>query len=182
MIDDGQSPDSLGANAIDAEGYPQSKTRVVENGVLKGFLFDTYFGRSFGLESTGNCSRGSSVFGNSTPYESGPTASTKRLRVSPGKQSFDDLISNTEEPTILIKEFPIGIFHGNVATGEFSAVANEAFLVEKGEIKYPLDPVSVAGQFYEGLSNMREIGSDIMNSMFGVDLPTLVFDGFTIVG
>ncbi|MGY5876229.1 MAG: metallopeptidase TldD-related protein, partial [Candidatus Thorarchaeota archaeon] len=182
IIDDGQSPDSLGANAIDSEGHPQKVNSVIENGILKAFLFDTYFGRAHGVDSTGNCSRGGGFFGGSTPYEEGPSATTKTLKIAPGSKSFDDLIASIDEPAILITEFPIGIFHSSVATGEFSAVANSAFLVEKGEVQYPLQPCSVAGNFYEGYQNIKSIGSDLTVTYFGVNVPTIAFDGFSVVG
>ncbi len=182
VIDDGQSPDSLGANAIDAEGHPQQVNNVIENGVLKSFLFDTYFGRAHGVDSTGNCARGGGAFGGSTPYESGPSATTKTLKISPGSKSYDDLIAVIDEPALLIAEFPIGIFHSSVATGEFSAVANCAFLVEKGEIQYPVQPCSVAGNFYDGYQNIKSIGSDVTVTYFGVNAPTFVIDGFSVVG
>ncbi len=182
VVDDGQSPDSLGANAVDSEGHPQYTTSVVESGVLKSFLFDTYYARAFGMESTGNCARGGGVFGGPPPFEIGPSASTKRLRVSPGKDKLPDLISNIDGPAILIKEAPIGIFHSSVSTGEFSSVANEVFFVDNGEIKHPLLPVSVSGQYYEGLSTIRSIGSDVSRTYLKVDTPTIVIDDFSVVG
>jgi predicted Zn-dependent protease len=77
---------------------------------------------------------------------------------------------------------PIGIFHSDVASGEFSAVAPSVFLVEKGEKKYPLQPVSVSGSFYSGFQNLLDVGSDLEKTAFVVETPTLIFDGFSIVG
>ncbi|MFX1485290.1 MAG: TldD/PmbA family protein, partial [Promethearchaeota archaeon] len=55
IIDNGQNPNGFGTEAIDAEGLPQKKNVVIEKGILKGYLFDNYYGQAFGLESTGNC-------------------------------------------------------------------------------------------------------------------------------
>jgi PmbA protein len=182
LIDDGQSATGLGTQAIDAEGLPQKRNPIIEKGVLKRFLFDSYFGKAFGLDSTGNCARGGGFFGGSTPYENRPTASSKWLEVPSGKKSEEDIIASIDGKAILIRDFPIGIFHSNVATGDFSCVAISAFLVENGELKGSVEPVSVAGNYYEGLKNLREVGNNTLFIPYGINVPTLVFDGFSIVG
>ncbi len=182
IIDDGQDPLGLETDAIDAEGIPQKRSPIVERGILKNFLFDSYFGRAYGLESTGNCTRGGSLFGGGTPYESRPTASTKWLEVVPGRKNEDDIISSIDGKAILIRDFPLGIFHSSVETGEFSCVATSAFLVENGDLKGPVEPVSVAGNYYEGLKSLREVGNDLLLIPYGINMPTLVFDDFSIVG
>ena len=94
----------------------------------------------------------------------------------------EEIISSIDEQAIVVKDFPLGIFHTNVSTGEFSIVATSVFLVEKGEVKNPLQPVTIAGNFYTGLKNLQEIGNDIVVTPFGVEAPTLHFDRFSIVG
>jgi PmbA protein len=182
LIDDGQKPTGMGTEAIDAEGYPQQKNVIIEDGVLKSFLFDTYYGRQFGSGSTGNSSRGGGIFGGTTPYESPPSISMKFLDVAPGKGSHEDIISSFDGKAILITEPPIGMFHTNVSTGEFSVVANNVYLVEDGERKCPLKSTSVSGKFYEGLANLIRIGEDKTLVPYGAEVPTLAFDGFSIVG
>ncbi|MHA1935002.1 MAG: TldD/PmbA family protein [Candidatus Thorarchaeota archaeon] len=182
IVDNGQSTTGLGTNSIDGEGHGQHRNPIIENGILKGFLFDSYFGRAYGVESTGNSGRGGGIFGGATPYESSPGVRTKWLEVSGGKKNEDEIISSIDGKAILIRDFPLGIFHTMVATGEFSVVAGSAFLVEDGELKGSVQPVSVSGHFYEGLKNLRDIGSDVTKIPFGIEVPTLVFDGFSIVG
>jgi len=92
------------------------------------------------------------------------------------------MIKSIDGQAILIADVPIGIFHSDVATGEFSAVAQSVFLVEKGEKKHPLQPVSVAGNFYKGFQNLVDIGSDSQRTPFQTETPTLVLDGFSVVG
>lgn len=181
LVDDGQERTSLATEAIDAEGYPQKRKSLVENGVLKNFLFDTYYGRIYGAKSTGNCSRGG-LFGSTLAYESQLSIQPCYMKVTPGKKNMEKLINSIDGKAILIFDIPIGIFHSDVATGEFSAVAQSAFLIEKGEKKHPLQPVSVAGNFYKGLQQMREIGNDMQRTPFSVETPSLVFDGFSVVG
>jgi len=182
IVDDGQNPKAITTQAIDAEGLPQRTNLIIENGVLKNFLFDSYFGRAMGLESTGNCSRGGGVFGVETPYEDRPSAATMWLEVNAGKKSLEDIISSIDGKAILVRNFPLGIFHSSVATGEFSCVAGSSYLVENGELKGSVEPVSIAGNYYEGFKNLLAIGSDKETLPFGISMPTLVMDGFSVVG
>jgi PmbA protein len=182
IVDDGQNPKGLGTHAIDGEGHPQQRNVIVDKGVLKSFLFDSYYGRAFNVESTGNCSRGGGPFGGPTPYESSPSVSTKWLEIEQGKKSVDDLVAEVDGKGVIIMDMPLGIFHTNVSTGEFSVVANSVFLIENGEIKGPLEPVSIAGQFYEGFKNLLHIGSDVTLTPYGAQAPSLLFDDFSVTG
>ncbi len=181
LIDDGQDPASLSTEAVDAEGHPQKRNALLEDGVLRNFMFDTYYGRIYGAKSTGNCSRGG-AFGSSLAYEGQLSIQPRYLKVSKGKRNLERIISSIDKQAIMIVDVPIGIFHSDVATGEFSTVAQSVFLVEKGEKKHPLQPVSVAGNFYKGFQQMAEIGSDSKKTPFLTETPTLVFDGFSVVG
>jgi PmbA protein len=182
VIDDGQNPSSINTEAIDAEGHPQQRNIIIEKGKLRQFMFDTYYARIYGTESTGNCSRGGGSFGSSLPYETSPTISPKSVEVQPGSKSIDGLISSIDRQAILIVDVPIGIFHSSISTGEFSAVAQSAFLVQNGEKKWPLQPVSVSGNFYKGLRQLVELGNDLKKTPFSVETPSLIFNGFSIVG
>jgi PmbA protein len=181
VFDDGQDPTSLGTEAVDSEGHPQTRNPLIEKGVLKNFMFDTYYGRIYRRESTGNCSR-SAIFGSSVPYENQLSIMPCCMKISPGNKNLEKIVESTDEQAIMIVDMPIGIFHSDVATGEFSVVAQSAFLVEKGEKKHSLQPVSVAGNFYKGLQHLEDIGSDLRTAPFPAVTPTLVLDGFSIVG
>ncbi|MFX1249992.1 MAG: TldD/PmbA family protein [Promethearchaeota archaeon] len=181
LVDDGQKPTGLGTNAVDFEGYPQQRSVVIDKGVLKAFLFDTYYASIFGGESTGNCSRGGGIFGSTIPYEDSPSNGVTNLETSSGTKTEEELIASIDGQAILIKDMPMGIFHSSVTTGEFSAIANAAFLIENGEIKTPLKVASVSGSFYEGLKNIIEVGSNKQVTFLGVEIPSLLIDGFSIV-
>ncbi|MFX1605061.1 MAG: TldD/PmbA family protein [Promethearchaeota archaeon] len=182
LTDRGQSASCLGTEAIDAEGQPQRDNQIIENGVLKNYLFDSYYGKAYGLESTGNCTRGASIHPLALPYESKPTVSSKWLEVASGNKTEEEIIAAIDGKAILVRDYPLGITHSIVATGEFSCVAGSAFLVEDGEIKGSVEPVSIAGNFYEGYEKLREVGDNSMSLKYGISVPTLVFDGFSVVG
>jgi PmbA protein len=182
IVDDGQKPTGIMTEAIDAEGHPQQKTIIIKKGRLKQFMFDTYYARIYGTKSTGNCSRGGGPFGSTIPYETSPTISPRSIESSTGSKNVDDLIASIEGQAILIMDAPIGIFHSTISTGEFSAVAGSVFLIQDGTKKWPLQPVSVSGNFYKGLEKLLELGNDLKKTPFAVETPSLIFDGFSIVG
>ena len=181
ITDDGQDPSFITTNAYDAEGLPQKTTPIIENGVFKSFIFNHYYSKIFGTESTGNCTRGGGAFPASLPYESTPAIVGTTFSINPGTKSKEDLISEIDGKAVLIYEYPLGIFHSNVATGEFSAVANAAYLIENGEIITPLKSASVSGSYYKGLQNIRTIGNNVELTTLGVKTPWLLIDGFSLV-
>ncbi|MFW9830277.1 MAG: TldD/PmbA family protein [Candidatus Thorarchaeota archaeon] len=182
LIDDGQDPLGISTEAIDAEGHPQGQTIIIKNGTLKSFLFDSYYGRITGRGSTGNSIRVGQPLGSSLPYENAPSILSKNLKVFPGKYTEEELIASIDGKALLISDIPIGIFHTMVATGEFSAIANSVYLIENGEKKTPLKSVSVAGNFFKGLEQLRGIGNNVEITSLDVTTPSLLFDGFSITG
>jgi PmbA protein len=182
VIDDGQNPAGFNTDAIDAEGFPQQTVILIERGKLQNFLFDTYYANIYGTQSSGSCSRPGRPFGSALPYETTPLIRPKNVEVKPGSKSLDEIISTVDKQAVLIVDMPIGIFHSDVATGEFSAVASSAFLIENGEKKWSLKPVSVAGSFYSGFEKLSDVGNDLEETQYTVTTPTLAFDGFSIVG
>jgi PmbA protein len=182
VFDNGQDPQGIATEAIDAEGHPQGRTALIDNGYLRNILFDTYYGRIAGKSSTGNCGRAGGPFGGTIPYEQPPKISTKNLEVVPGSKTEEELMTSIDGQALLITDTPIGIFHSDVSTGEFSVVANSVFLIENGEKKTPLQPLSVAGSFYKGYEQLRGIGNNMeMTSLF-VKAPSLLIDGFSVTG
>jgi PmbA protein len=179
LTDDGQIASGLGTYAIDAEGLPQKATTIIDRGVLRNYLVNSYHANILGLESTGNCERD----GDSNPdYEVSPSEGSKFLRVKPGSNSLEALLASIDGKAIMIEMSPIGIHHSRIATGNFSCVSDSAYLVEDGEVKYPLKAVSIGGNFYEGLANLRGLANDLTLTWYGVETPTFVTDGFTITG
>ncbi|MFX0086597.1 MAG: TldD/PmbA family protein [Candidatus Hodarchaeota archaeon] len=181
IIDDGKKPTGLVTNACDAEGLPQQKNVLIEKGILKLFLFDSYYGQIFGTDPTANCSRISGPFSRGIPYEIAPSIAPMNIEVKGGKKTEEELISSIDGRAVLIREFPIGISHSSIATGDFSAVANTAFLIENGEIIHPLKSVTVAGNFYTGFKNLVEIGNNNELTFFNINTPSFLFDGFSVV-
>lgn len=148
IIDDGLRKRGLATSPFDGEGVPTRRTSLVENGVLKAFLYDAFTARKAKTKSTGNASRG---------YRSLPAIGVNNLVLEPGQKS----------PEEIIKEIPNGFYvtamlgHGaNTVTGEYSRGANGLW-IENGELTRPVQEVTVAGNLNDMLMQLDAIGSDL---------------------
>ncbi|TFF84252.1 TldD/PmbA family protein, partial [Candidatus Heimdallarchaeota archaeon] len=173
IIDDGQLPEGLATSAIDEEGIPRQTTKIIEDGILRSFLYDSYYGRLGKSESTGNASRGNN-------YESTPSISPTTIVISEGTKSFDQLVGEIDKG-ILIEDNVMGLGHSNRISGDFSVVGTSAYYIEKGEIKHPLEPVQIAGNFYKSFKDIQALGKEA-KLLQNTKTPAVLFDGFTVVG
>ncbi|NHJ39580.1 MAG: TldD/PmbA family protein [Asgard group archaeon] len=173
ITDDGQLPEGVNTGEIDDEGVPRRTTKIVENGVLRSFLYDNYYGRLGKAESTGNASRGQS-------YESTPGISPTTIVIQPGSKTQEELIAEIDKG-IFVTDNVMGLGHSNLISGDFSVVATNAYLIEKGEIAYPLDSIQIAGNLYKSYKDITHIGSD-SKLLPSVKTPSIMFDSFTING
>ncbi|NIO17195.1 MAG: hypothetical protein GTO14_10630 [Anaerolineales bacterium] len=106
--------------------------------------------------------------------------STSNLVVTPGSKNLDELVAEVDKG-ILITDFVMGIGHANTVTGEFSVVAPSAFLVENGDVIRPLEPVTVAGNFFHALKNVQQIGRDTRLLGMG-KIPSILIGDLTVSG
>ncbi len=176
LYDDGTNPKKLSCEAADAEGTTITKTEIIKDGVLKGFLFDNFYGPVFGTGSTGNANRAEP-----TRYESLPNIGPHKLVIQPGQKNLEEILADYDE-AIYIEGFPMGMGHSNMITGDFSVTATNAYLVKKGEIVHPLKPVSIAGNFFKSLNDLDQIGSDMVDLPFPLESSTLVINNHTTSG
>jgi len=169
VVDDGLLPYGLGSSPFDAEGVPCQKTMLIDNGVLKNFLYDSYTANKANVESTGNAVRGS--------YSNLPSISISNLLVKPGAKSLDDLISEMDKGIIINR------FSGSVAveSGEFSGIAKQASYVENGEMKFPLKETMISGNAFESLKNIVEIGRERRATMASVYTPPILVKDVGII-
>jgi len=155
IIDDGTRARSLGSSPFDAEGVPTQKRAIVENGVVKGFLYNTIAARRAGTVSTGNASR--------SGYTSLPGIGTHHLSLVTGTFSRSEIISGTDRGLLLSGVTGYGI---DSVSGNFSGGAS-GFWIEKGEILYPVEGLTIAGSAEAILNGIDMMGNDIdMNRSF----------------
>jgi len=144
IVDDGTLPHALGTSPFDAEGVPTGRTPVLERGVLRSFLYDTYYGRKLGAASTGNASGGGI----------GPN----NFYLEAGRRTPEELVAATPRGVFVTET--IG-FATESVTGTYSRGAR-GYYIENGEIAYPIDEFTIAGNFLEMLAGIDAVASDLV--------------------
>jgi PmbA protein len=149
VYDDGRVVGGLGSRPFDGEGLPTRKTTVVERGVLKSYLLDSYSGRKLGLPSTGNASR--SVGEN-------PSVGPTNFYLAPGTKTAQDIIKTVKQGLYVTDLIGFGI---NMVTGDYSRGAS-GFWIEGGELAYPVEEITIAGNLKDMFAGIEMIGSDLV--------------------
>ena len=149
VYDDGRVVGGLGSRPFDGEGLPTRKTTVVERGVLKSYLLDTYSGRKLGLASTGNASR--SVGEN-------PSVGPTNFYLAPGVKTAQDIIKTVKQGLYITDLIGFGI---NMVTGDYSRGA-AGFWIEGGELAYPVEEITIAGNLKDMFAGIEMVGSDLV--------------------
>ena len=168
VIDDGTIPGGFGSSPFDMEGVPTRRTVVVENGVLKSYLLNTYAAKKLGLATTGNASRG--LAGN-------PGIGSGNFFLKPGVRTPRQIIGDVKDGLYVTEFLGFGV---NLVTGDFSRGAGGLWIVN-GELTYPVEEITVAGNLKEMLRNISEIGNDL-EFRGSVACPTIRIDGMTVAG
>ena len=143
IVDDGTMPGKLGSSPFDGEGVPTRRTNVFTRGTLDTLLYDTYYARKLGATSTGN-STGSGIGANN-------------FYLAPGDVSLDALIASTKRGVFVVDTIGFATEH---ATGTYSRGAR-GFLIEDGELRYPIEEFTVAGNFAEMLAAVDGVANDL---------------------
>ena len=173
--DDGQMPGDPNMVAIDDEGYPRKTTQIIDKGVLKNFIFDQYYSNIYSTKNTGNAKRK----GPQT-YESLPKISPNSISIVPGNKNIDELAFEINNG-VFIEDIMLGLHTADVVSGDFSIVAPNCYKIENGEIKNPLEPVSVAGNLYKAFKQIIALGNEIELTSYG-KIPSIAFKDFSISG
>jgi PmbA protein len=174
LTDDGLAPDGLATAPFDGEGAPQQRTLLIEDGTLRGFLYDAYTGRRGNHASTGNGTRGS--------YRTPPSVGTTNLIVEPGDASEADLLYAAQQGFYVMSVS--GLHSGvNPISGTFSVGATGR-LIEGGELADPVREVTIASDLVSMLGAIESVGSEARWVPFGgsVKVPALLINEMTIGG
>jgi len=170
ISDSGIVPSGWNSFSFDGEGVPSRETILVENGVLKGFLYDTHYGRMFNQQSTGNCRR--------EGYSAPPRQDITNIFIKPGEGTLEYLIKEIQYGVLITGL--MGVHTINPVTGDFSLGA-EGYTVEKGSIGMPFRGVTVSGNIFSIFNNVVAIGGDI-RFLFSAGSPSIMVDNLTIGG
>ena len=168
VIDDGTMRGGFGTSPFDGEGIPTRRTVVIENGVLTSYLLNTYTAKKLGLQTTANASRG---------LAGTPGIGPGNYFLQPGTKTPKEIIAAIPEG-LYVTEF---LGHGaNLVTGDYSRGASGLW-ISGGELAFPVEEITVAGNLKEMFFNIAEIGNDL-EFRGSTACPTLRIDGLIVGG
>ena len=148
----------LGSRSFDSEGVKTNTLKLIEQGVLKHYLIDTYNGNKLNQKSNGRC------------------GGTSNLYFDNGNISYEDLL-NFKSKCLYITET---IGHGsNIVTGDYSVGAT-GYLIENGEFKYPINEITIAGNFIDMFKNIT-LANDL-EFEYATNSPTMMIEGMVVAG
>ena len=168
VIDDGTIPGLFGTSPFDDEGVPTRRTVVIERGVLKSYLLNTYTARKLGLKTTGNASRG--LTGNAGIGHG-------NFFVEKGDKSPAEIIAGIPNGFYVTELMGFGV---NIVTGDYSRGA-AGLWIRNGELAFPVSEVTIAGNLQQMLLELAEIGSDL-EFRGSTAAPTLMVPEMTVGG
>jgi PmbA protein len=170
LVDDPTLDGRPGSAAYDDEGVARRRRSLIEQGTLKGFIYDLKTEALAGAEPTGNGER--SLF-------SPPAPEFSNLVVQAGDKSLADILAGIDEG--LLVEDALGIGQGNVLSGAFTNPLSLAFKIEHGKIAGRVKDVSIAGNIYEELKHIAAISREREWVYGGMSLPYILLPELNVV-
>jgi len=174
--DDPLDDEFPGARSFDDEGVACKPMTVVENGVLKSFFYDLDHAKKMNAQSTGHGYRTTRWGGDRLTLK--PTPALSHMSIKPGKKSFAELVKQMDRGMII--ENALGFHSGNIPNGDYSVGVNPGFYVEKGEIVGRVKDAMVAGNIYETLKNVVDVGDKLYPSSDGAWVPVILCDDVSV--
>ncbi len=152
-------PGAQASSPFDDEGVATAPRDVVKDGVLQGYFLGSYSARKLGMRSTGNA------------------GGSHNLSLAPGQRSLDELAREVSRGLLVTDLLGHGV---NYVTGDYSRGA-AGFWVEHGEIQYPVQEITIAGNMREMFKQISLLGNDSV-VRGGKQAPSLVVEGMTVAG
>lgn len=151
IVDDPHIPGAFGSDSFDGEGVPTYKKNIIEKGVLNTLLYNTKTAAKAGIRSTGNAGRTGII-----PYI---TVSANNCYIKKGMHTLEDIIYEAQDG-VYITDL-MGMHAGtNAASGDFSLLAR-GFIIEKGKLGAPIEQITVSGNFYTMIKDIKDVSDDI---------------------
>ena len=168
IVDDGTMVGGFGSSPFDGEGVPTRRTVVIDQGVLSSYLLNTYTAKKLKMQTTGNASRG---------LAGTPGIGAGNFFMNKGTRAPKDILGDIKEGLYVTEFLGFGV---NLVTGDFSRGASGVW-IQNGELTFPVEEVTVAGNLGDMLNSIAEIGDDL-EFRGSVACPTLRIDGMTVAG
>ncbi len=151
LMDDPLLPGGLASRPFDAEGVAARPKAVIENGRLTTLLHNLKTARKAGVKTTGNAAKGG--------YAGTVEVAPSNFYLKPGEKSLEQLTAEMGEGLVITDVS--GLHAGaNAISGDFSLIA-QGYTVKNGRKDQPVERITVAGNFYQLLKNIRAMGSDL---------------------
>jgi len=184
VVDDGAIPNRRGSLNIDDEGNPTSKTVLIENGVLRGYLQDKLSSRLTGASLTGNGRRES--------YRHMPMPRMTNTYLLNGESAPDEIILSVKRGLYAVQ---FGGGQVDITNGKFVFNATEAYLIEDGKVTAPVKGATLIGNGPDALTKVTAVANDLaldegvgtcgkdgQSVPVGVGLPTIKISEMTVGG
>ena len=169
IVDDAIMADGVASRPFDAEGIRSSNVVVVEKGVLKQYVCDSYSARRLKVKPTGNAARS---------YQGNPNVGSTNLYIKNGDTPPEEIIRSVKSGLYLERVGAQGL---NSTTGDFSMGANGRW-IEDGEFTHAVQEITVAGNVLKVMSNVKTVGNDLNFKLGTTAAPTLLIGEMTVGG
>ncbi|MEE8303133.1 MAG: metallopeptidase TldD-related protein, partial [Candidatus Tectomicrobia bacterium] len=184
VVDDGTIPNRRGSLNVDDEGTPTSRTVLIENGVLRGYMQDRLNARLMGMAPTGNGRRES--------YAHVPMPRMTNTFMLGGESDPEEILASVDKGLYAVS---FGGGQVDITSGKFVFSANEAYLIENGKVARPVKGASLIGNGPDVLTRITMVGNDLaldpgvgtcgkngQGVPVGVGLPTIRINNLTVGG
>ena len=168
IVDDPLIPGGLASRPFDGEGLPSRRTVLVDRGVLRSYLLDSYSARKLDLAATGHAAREDG---------GGVTVAPTNLYLEPGPHDPEEIIRSVDRGLYVTELIGFGV---NFVTGDYSRGA-VGHWIEGGELAYPVEEITIAGNLANMLGAIEMIGADLV-FRDQVAAPTLKIARMTVAG
>lgn len=158
----------FGTAPFDGDGLPTRRTVIVERGIFREPLLNTYTGRKLSMHSNAKASRGLS---------GAPGIGGGNYYLEPGTKTHDEIVRGTTRGLLVLSTMGFGV---NLVTGDYSQGASGLW-IENGEVAFPVEEITIAGNLKDMFRNISEIGKDLEFRGSGA-VPTLRVEGMTVAG
>lgn len=152
-------PKAMGSAPFDNEGVATRRRDIVTEGVLQGYVLSSYSARKLGTQTTGNA------------------GGVHNLTIEPGARSFEELVRLMDRGLLVTELMGMGV---NIVTGDYSRGAS-GFWVEGGEIRHPVQEITIAGNLRDMFQGIREVGTDV-DARGNVRTGSVLIERMTIAG
>jgi len=172
LLDDPLLPGGLASQPFDAEGVATCTKAVIENGKLTTLLHNLKTAKKAGVKTTGNAAKAG--------YAGSVNVSPSNFYIKPGEKSLDELMADMENGLVITEVS--GLHAGaNAISGDFSLLA-QGYTVKDGKKDAPVEQITVAGNFYQLLKNIRAVGSDLTFPGSSVGSPSVDIGEIAVAG